>query len=434
MYLRVEIEGNEELYAFPDQNVVKIGRSPSSDIQLLVDGISRYHLEIHDRGADFIIIDKGSTNGSFIDEEQLEANNEYPFNTFFPVKLGFDVYVYLVDEVSPEELAALAAAEDEGESKAAASSGGSVAATGSDSTGGGSLSVRRSSKRKKLKKEEEKDPDDSLGMKNAVLVLVFLAVVAFLTYDSWAPMIMGPSEEEIAAQQAELERQERLRKQREERRKKAAKPQMTEDQKIAAYAPTAIKLDKCLDLDIKPMCDTFKELKERNYYEGFVRYDKDTLVVVLDPKDSFEFFSKRIPEYEMGSETSRAKNQILVKYRVPKILKDGTKPNINTHRVATIPPMSDAYIGTALISEFAQGNLQDILFKSDFKRFIIVFFEILNKDYHYRKHVVIKKENVRLDKIMRKGNLLYLLKKAYRNGDSRDTAGVMRTIGLTLRN
>lgn len=99
MYLRLEIEGEESFHPFPDKDRVTIGRSPTCDIQIMADGISRYHLEIHEKlGGECYAIDKGSTHGSFINEEQLVKDKPVAFNSFFPARLGSNVYVYLMDE------------------------------------------------------------------------------------------------------------------------------------------------------------------------------------------------------------------------------------------------------------------------------------------------------------------------------------------------
>ena len=104
MYLKVEIDGDEKLYSFPDINEISIGRSPDSDIQLLVEGVSRNHSRVIQRNDEFFYIDVGSSRGSFINDDQLEVNVESSFNSFFPIRLGKSVNLYLMDEVSKEDL------------------------------------------------------------------------------------------------------------------------------------------------------------------------------------------------------------------------------------------------------------------------------------------------------------------------------------------
>jgi pSer/pThr/pTyr-binding forkhead associated (FHA) protein len=104
MYLKVEIDGEEELYSFPDQSEITIGRSPESDIQLLVEGISRNHSKVIKKKEDYFYVDIGSSMGSFVNDEQLNANVETTFNSFFPIRLGESAFLYLMDEVISEEV------------------------------------------------------------------------------------------------------------------------------------------------------------------------------------------------------------------------------------------------------------------------------------------------------------------------------------------
>lgn len=99
MYLKIEIDGEENYHSFPDKKRVVIGRSPTSDIQLSIEGISRHHIEIHEKlEGEYFVIDKGSTHGTFINETQLAKDKPVSFNTFFPAQLGPHVLIYLIDE------------------------------------------------------------------------------------------------------------------------------------------------------------------------------------------------------------------------------------------------------------------------------------------------------------------------------------------------
>ncbi len=101
MYLKIEIEGEEEFYSFENKKIVTIGRAPECDVQLLVEGVSRDHLLIMETDeGDFKFIDLGSTNGTYVNGQLIEKDVETDFNSFFPVKLGSQVYVYLIDEVT----------------------------------------------------------------------------------------------------------------------------------------------------------------------------------------------------------------------------------------------------------------------------------------------------------------------------------------------
>jgi pSer/pThr/pTyr-binding forkhead associated (FHA) protein len=98
MYLKVNNADKDLYYKFKDGQTVTIGRSVKSDICLIAEGVSRNHLEILSGNGEYFVKDLGATNGSFINEEKLASNQKIPFNTFFPVQLGFHAKVFLVDE------------------------------------------------------------------------------------------------------------------------------------------------------------------------------------------------------------------------------------------------------------------------------------------------------------------------------------------------
>ena len=99
MYLKVSTGKEDLYYRFDDGSSVKIGRGSSNDINLSTEGLSRNHLQIQSsKNGEYYVIDLGATNGSFINEEKLVPNKKFPFNTFFPVQLGFHVKLHLIDE------------------------------------------------------------------------------------------------------------------------------------------------------------------------------------------------------------------------------------------------------------------------------------------------------------------------------------------------
>lgn len=53
---------------------------------------------IHAEGDDFFVIDQGSTNGSFINEERLIPGRKTEFTSFFPVRLGDNVLITLISD------------------------------------------------------------------------------------------------------------------------------------------------------------------------------------------------------------------------------------------------------------------------------------------------------------------------------------------------
>ncbi len=98
MKLEISVEGQEPLiHKIKSQNTM-IGSGSDCEIVLHADGISRKHAAIHSENDQYFVIDQGSTNGSFINEERLTPGSKAQFTTFFPVKLGFHVTITLMDD------------------------------------------------------------------------------------------------------------------------------------------------------------------------------------------------------------------------------------------------------------------------------------------------------------------------------------------------
>ena len=98
MYLKVNDGVRDYYYSFNEAKSITIGRGSSNDIKLVCDGVSRNHVEIAAVEGDYFVIDKGATNGTFVNDERLEKDMKVPFNTFFPVQLGHHAKVHLMDE------------------------------------------------------------------------------------------------------------------------------------------------------------------------------------------------------------------------------------------------------------------------------------------------------------------------------------------------
>lgn len=102
MKLEINVEGQEPLFHKIKSQKTLIGSGTDCDVVLQADGISRKHAVIHADGDQFFVIDQGSTNGSFINEERLTPGSKASFTTFFPVKLGFHVTITLMDDDEAE--------------------------------------------------------------------------------------------------------------------------------------------------------------------------------------------------------------------------------------------------------------------------------------------------------------------------------------------
>lgn len=98
MRLEVLVE-NEDPVVYP-LNLPKLtlGSAETCDIILKADGVSRKHLSIICEQDNFYVMDLGSTNGSFINEERLVPGRKTEFTSFFPVRIGASVLVSLLSD------------------------------------------------------------------------------------------------------------------------------------------------------------------------------------------------------------------------------------------------------------------------------------------------------------------------------------------------
>jgi pSer/pThr/pTyr-binding forkhead associated (FHA) protein len=98
MRLEVLVDKQEPLIFPLDKEQILIGSSENCDILLKTEGISRKHAVIYCHTDEFFIVDQGSTNGTFINEERLEPGKRFEFTSFFPVRLGESVLLTLLSD------------------------------------------------------------------------------------------------------------------------------------------------------------------------------------------------------------------------------------------------------------------------------------------------------------------------------------------------
>jgi FHA domain len=103
--MRIEVQIADKSSVFYDLNQPKlsVGSHPSCEIIIKHPTISRRHLTIINENDKFFIIDQGSTNGTFINDQKLQPGQRVEFNSFFPVRLGVSVFMSLVSEVEENE-------------------------------------------------------------------------------------------------------------------------------------------------------------------------------------------------------------------------------------------------------------------------------------------------------------------------------------------
>lgn len=102
MRIEILVDGSVEPQIYPlDKPKMMIGSGETCDIVVSSDNISRKHLMIVNEGDSYFVIDQGSTNGSYINEERLVPGRRTEFTSFFPVRLGDLVLITLLSDADP---------------------------------------------------------------------------------------------------------------------------------------------------------------------------------------------------------------------------------------------------------------------------------------------------------------------------------------------
>ena len=105
MKLQVTHEDGSTFEYSSNEEVVLIGRSKVCGLRIRAEGVSREHMELHQRDGEVYLKDLGSANGSYVNEEKIESHIEIPFNTLFPVVIGKGITIQLMpDEDSWSEM------------------------------------------------------------------------------------------------------------------------------------------------------------------------------------------------------------------------------------------------------------------------------------------------------------------------------------------
>lgn len=98
MRIEITIEGQEPvIYQLMKEKTV-VGSGSDCDIQVDAEGVSRKHTVIFAKDDTYAVVDQGSTNGTFINEDRLVPGQRAEFTSFFPVKIGHLVTMSLLPD------------------------------------------------------------------------------------------------------------------------------------------------------------------------------------------------------------------------------------------------------------------------------------------------------------------------------------------------
>jgi|GEM_PF-3235791 len=98
MRIEITVEGQEPVTHKLQKEKTLLGSGQECDVQIEAESLSRKHLLIIAEGDQFFVVDQGSTNGAFINEERLVPGQRASFTSFFPVKLGAHVTLALLSD------------------------------------------------------------------------------------------------------------------------------------------------------------------------------------------------------------------------------------------------------------------------------------------------------------------------------------------------
>jgi hypothetical protein len=308
MYLKLEIDGEESFFSFPDKKRVTIGRAPTCDIQVMAEGISRIHMEVHEKlEGEFYAIDKGSTHGTFINDEPLQKDKPISFNTFFPARLGSQVFIYLLDEPVSETEASNEIEDDQATKVISSldnffqeetapvntpkkkplmhvpSSAGKINNAKKDELIPSPKSA--TSKRKVTSNKNVKAPRKKSNNTNRIVsVLSIIAFLGFVAYKQWEK-IEARKLESLAIEQARLEKLAQEKAEKEKQERELQKVKLAEEKKAqeARVLRDMIGAQNCVVPQEVFFCDNLKRIVARTNLEGAVKQlDKIYLVVDLN--------------------------------------------------------------------------------------------------------------------------------------------------------
>lgn len=102
MRLEVIIDDDQPLF-FPFSKKLVVGSDPSCDIVIEHPEVSKKHVSLYPEEDRFFIIDQGSRNGTYLNDERLIPGKKIEFTSFFPVRLGKSILISMISDEEVEE-------------------------------------------------------------------------------------------------------------------------------------------------------------------------------------------------------------------------------------------------------------------------------------------------------------------------------------------
>lgn len=102
MRLEVIIDDDQPLF-FPFNKKLVVGSDQACDIVIEHPEVSKKHVSLYPEDDRFYIIDQGSRNGTYLNDERMIPGKKVEFTSFFPVRLGTSILISLISEEESEE-------------------------------------------------------------------------------------------------------------------------------------------------------------------------------------------------------------------------------------------------------------------------------------------------------------------------------------------
>jgi hypothetical protein len=321
--IKVEFTGGDKVYKFKDGQEVLIGKGDNCQVKLEIDGISRQHMKIYSRNGDYFCQDLGSTNGSFINDDKLEPNTEVAFTSFFPIRLGFDVFVNLLDDVDPSDMLKFPDPAIPAKAKEPTSSKNQDSAKKfSNSTQSNKIEVVSNKPRaKRAVKEVPTKAMNSSTKRNFIIILMGVSAYIYFTmiHKTEEPVV---AEAPVAVEKPVEKTPAPLVK---------AKPkafELTAEDEI--LIKNSVAMQKCLASDEQDLCNKFKLMRERNYPEG-VLIKPTAIIYVFNAIKSLEIFRNKY-------KYTKAEAKELTDYALKSLGPDARKLNFKmTYNLKPVP-------------------------------------------------------------------------------------------------
>jgi pSer/pThr/pTyr-binding forkhead associated (FHA) protein len=421
--MKIEITNEEnnktEAHSFKKKSII-VGRGKDCDIVLNTEGISRQHIRIdEDQDGNFTITDLGSSNGTFINDEKLEANVPTVFNMFFPARLGALVILGLVDddglsdkiEVMDETAAFLA---QQGIKPVS-----SKPATKSKTSGTGSFKIEAPINGKNkiagaaTKRYAKAAPETKNKKKSPYLKLIIIALIG---YAYWEFIV----KEKIAPVEQPAQTTEKPTPGFKDEAPKVVKPS------FKVPPSDLVTRKKCLDEIAQKVCNLVGKATE---HEGAI-FEDNTLYIVLNASRAFNILKLAYPtlnnEQEKQLLFAKAKNEVGLKFSEVLFIKAGHKAsNISMQEYASYI-IAHFSLNKSLLGEINNNEQINQLG-------IIVYRDVQAKPEVVNQALI---EKNKLNELHLKPNqdILRIMRLAFNHGIKRDFIMQIRLLfhGLTL--